>query len=492
MGFIKKKMFLILCIAVSLLGIGIFVNGMMVSAENQDHLGTITETIQKVDGFRSQAIPEDEVGQLQAQAEGHQRNMKQVESWMAETTRRAVLFRAVFPQLNHIGDNEIRFREFAKRYCTFVESLLDRLGAGTCPSIQEEAQTIKTFLEHLQDSDALEIDQEEQVDRICNELYRKRAGECVVYADTGVFCAYGHWKGKPRLATPMYQDAWYTQLASWIQEDVVDAIVEINGPSQSVLTSPVKRILEISFSGEVPEGVPTENTTVATTSRSSSSRKDRGQCASRLDENSVNRLPAYITSSEQKSSGYSMASRTSTMSGGSSYQGGLAAPFTKNACNDLIDVVHFEVGLVIDSTRITDFIRVLESQKQSQVILLHNGPKTKTEILDLARIQTIRSALQSSSDGMVSVEGRQILASEIELKQIRRNQITVLQMDIMPIDLSVEQKSGYYYGSGCFKVLRLTCEYIFFKNGYNDLMPKPVHEVLNPGETAQPTRPGRW
>ena len=60
-------------------------------------------------------------------------------------------------------------------------------------------------------------------------------------------------------------------------------------------------------------------------------------------------------------------------------------------------------------------------------------------------------------------------------------------MDIEPLDISVEQDGGYYYGSGSFKVLRLTCEYIFFKSGYQDLMPAPVQEILNPSESQPKT-----
>lgn len=479
MDFIKKHLFWILCIAVSLLGIGIFISGMVVSADNQESLEqSISKTLKKVDRFRSQVIPEDEILQLQSQASGHKANQEQVEKWVAQTTRRAVLFRAVFPQLTNIGDNEIRFREFARRYCTFVESLLVRLDAGSCPSLMEETQTIdKFFEEHVQDSGAMEVDEREQENRIRNELYRKRAGECVVYADTGVFCAYDHWRSKPSLDPPMYEDAWYTQLAAWIQEDVVDAIATINGSSQSVLTSPVKRLLEVSFAGGAPEGNPTETY--------SHSRNDRGNCVSRRDGSSVERLPVYVTSSEQKQSRNFMSSRTSEAGSSSSFAGTMVDPFTGNVSNDVIDVVHFEVGLIIDSTRIQDFIRVLESQKQSKSVRMHDK-----EVLDLARVQKILAALQNSSDGMILLDGRQIPTNQIEVKDIHRNQITVLQMDIEPVDLSEEQNSGYYYGSGSFKVLRLTCEYFFFESGYKDLMPTPVREILNPSESGSTTSSG--
>ena len=500
MDFIKKKLFLILCIAVTLLGIGIFISGMMVSADNQKEREVVSKKTQEVDGFRSQAVSEDEKIQAQTYADDYQEHLEQMETWVQETTRRPVLFRAVFPKLSNEDFKDNHFEEFAKRYCSFVDSQLERLRAGTCPSPQEEEQTIARFFEeHLKGSATTSIDEAAQMERIRNELCQKRAQECVVYADSSVFCCVGHWQCLPRLATPMYLDAWYTQLAAWIQEDVVTAIAQINGSSQSVLTSPVKRVFEITFTGELPKGEPTlEESTVQSrlgyrgTSLSGGrygSRqysRNRGVCISRRDASSVNRLPVYVTQIQQKTRGGFRTIGGAAAGSSSSYQGHVTVPFTANYSNDIIDVVQFEIGIIIDSTRIKDFIRILESQKKSQVLRINNVPKDRAEVLDLIRIQEILQARQSSPGSTVSVHGLQINTNDIAVEEIHRNQITVLQMDIEPIDLSVEQDGGYYYGNGSFKVLRLTCEYFFFKSGYMDLMPAPVQEILNPSQ-KQPT-----
>ncbi len=500
MGFVKKKLFLILCIAVTVLGIGIFISGMMVSATNQKELEAITTKIKDVDRFRAQAVPGDDIIQAQAYADDYQKNLTQMEMWIQETTRRPVLFRAVFPKLTNELDKDSRFEEFAKRYCSFVDSLLRRLRAGTCPSPQEEEQTIARFFEeHLKGSAAAAVDEAAQMDRIRNELCQKRAQDCVLYADTSDFCAYDHWERLPRLATPMYKDAWYTQLAAWIQEDVVEAIVAINGTSESVLTSPVKRLLEITFTGEPPEGEPTlDEATVQTrtgygrTSTSSSLRgyrANRSICVSRRDASSVNKLPIYVTQIQQKTNRSFGAMGGGTGRGSVNYQGIATDPYTGNYSNDIIDVVQFEMGIIIDSTRIKDFIQTLESQKHSKVLRIRNAPKDKADILDLTRIQEILQAKQSSPGSTVLVHGLQVNTNDIEEQVITRNQITVLQMDIDPIDLSVEHDGGYYYGSGSFKVLRLTCEYFFFKSGYKDLIPASVEEILTP-TSSQPTTTG--
>ena len=292
----------------------------------------------------------------------------------------------------------------------------------------------------------------------------------------------------------MYLDAWYTQLAAWIQEDVVSAIQELNGSSQSVLTSPVKRLLEISFAGEEPEGKPKLDATQVkspSTYGSFSSRAipkrfgaGRSICVSRRYQESVNKLPVYVTQFQKKRSGRlgSFAGGLST-GGSNQYEGQLGTPFTGRFSNDVIDVVQFEVGVIIDSARIHDFMHALQSQKKSQVVRINSLPPAESEVLDWTRIQEVLLALQNSSGGTVSLDGRQMNKSDVVVKDVLRNQITILQMDIEPLDVAVEQDAGYYYGSGSFKVLRLTCEYLFFKSGYTDLMPEPVKEILNPSET---------
>ena len=498
MDFIKKKLFLILCIAVVLLGIGIFISGMMVSANNQKELNAIKVKLDSVNRLSAQAVPEDELKQAESDAEGYQKNLEQMELFLRETTRRWILYRAVFPKLNDKDTKDYHFEAFAEKYCAFVDRLLLQLHAGTCPSPQEEAQQVDQFFkDHMKGSTASSIDEAEQMDRIRSELRQKRARENAIYADQDSFCVYTHWKRLPQDAKPMYLDAWYTQLAAWIQEDVVAAIQELNGSSQSVLTSPVKRLLEISFAGEEPDAEPklkeAQVKSVATYGSYSFGAipkkygTGRSVCVSRRYAESANKLPVYVTQLQQKRMGYLGSYAGGVSAGSSQYDGQLAIPFTGRYSNDVIDVVQFEVGVIIDTARIHDFIHALKSQKKSQVIRLNNLPQAKSEVLDLTRLQEVLLALQSSSGGTVSLDGRQINKSDIEVKEIHRNQITVLQMDVEPLDISVEQDAGYYYGSGSFKVLRLTCEYIFFKSGYADLMPEPVKEILNPSESQPKT-----
>lgn len=56
--------------------------------------------------------------------------------------------------------------------------------------------------------------------------------------------------------------------------------------------------------------------------------------------------------------------------------------------------------------------------------------------------------------------------------------MTVLQMQIDPIYIAAENQQGYYYGSASVKRLRLTCQYIFFRSGYDEVIPSAIKALL--------------
>jgi len=122
----------------------------------------------------------------------------------------------------------------------------------------------------------------------------------------------------------------------------------------------------------------------------------------------------------------------------SDFEGQMVFPITKHCCNDQIDVVQFEVAVVIDNTQIQNFINALQSEKTTEL---------------------------KKEDG--SVENTH-----------RRNQITVLTIRISPIQANREKDAGYYYGYACLNELRLICEYVFFKDGYEKKKPEPVKKFI--------------
>ncbi|MBN1844975.1 MAG: hypothetical protein JW810_04790 [Sedimentisphaerales bacterium] len=452
MNFIKKRLFMILCIAVVVLGIGIFAAGMMVSAGNAKKSETIKTQLDQVGGLRTKAVSNAELEQAQRNAEMAQEQMETIQQVIRQTSRRPLLYEPIFPKLNNEVEKDFHFREFGLRYCDFIDRLLKQLNAGTCPTEQEEEQLAdKFYQDNLQNAPGqgtadLRYQERFQIEKLINELRRKRAQEISVYADGDAFCCYGYWKSLPRQSIPMYLDSWFSQIAAWVQEDVVASILEVNRSANSVLDAPIKRLIEISFTGTPPQGEPTVDPS-KTISRATSSRftlrtKGRQTGATRRLGDNARMLPAYVKpkAAPASSSLYSAMATASSATAAVQYENILAIPFSQHATNDVIDVVQFEVGVVIDSASLQDFILALQSEKVTLATALDGTPRN----------------------------------------QNRRNQITVLQVDVEPIDIQAEKDAGYFYGGGSLQVLRVTGEYIFFHKGYQDWMPQPVVDILHP------------
>ncbi len=69
---------------------------------------------------------------------------------------------------------------------------------------------------------------------------------------------------------PSYPEAWYAQVGYWLQNEIVDAIAEMNKGSKSVYTSPVKHLVKIDFSPQfvlnpLAKGVTGEDPSAAIT-----------------------------------------------------------------------------------------------------------------------------------------------------------------------------------------------------------------------------------
>ena len=117
------------------------------------------------------------------------------------------------------------------------------------------------------------------------------------------------------------KDCWHSQVAYWIYEDVVETIKAMNAGSDCVYTSPVKRLLGVSFKSPVDYVDTSRMLFVAVT-----------------DE------PGYVTDNSPGMLG--------------------VEPWTGRICDDDIDVVHFSVSVIVDSKAFMPFIKELCSEKE--------------------------------------------------------------------------------------------------------------------------------
>lgn len=431
MDFIKKRLFLICCILIVLLGVGIFLSGMMVASDNRVERDNIETLYESIPPLTNRIVRDEELTQIEKIARLVENDRDTIYTLAWQTTNRPCIYEEVFPELDNEDFRIFHYAEFGKKYCRLIESFLRDLNAGDSPSDAEEEKKRLEYQESLSGVGSQDYTRQvrdtENIQILLENLRMERSQQIAIYATTDSFCCYDHWKSQPMGdKKTMLLDSWYTQLAAWIQEDVVQAISQINGSSQSVSDSPVKRLIEISFGGAKAASVSPRK------SASSTYQKTEKGGAPRHFEGSEYNLPAYVLKSKTERSDSDVL------------VGEMAPSFTKRACDDLVHVVHFELAVVIDSTKIADFINTLQSEKYT---------------------------LTPQTDGTL-------------LKQNKRNQITVIQLDIDPIDIEAEKNAGYYYGPASLKVLRIIGEYIFFQKGYQKYIPQPVREIINPPEVA--------
>ena len=413
MNFIKKNLFLLGSCIVFILGSGLFVFGTLLRGEIRDDLASVGKEQKRIVDLRSQVVPNNELERLRKTSELADEDVGAIREMALKTAQRPLIYDEVFPQANATY-YLAKYKNFGTRYTNLVDHLLVQLNAGTPPSEVEIDRATDEFNEKSQNATGGR-GEKDQLEKLIRDIYKQRSDEITLYARPHVFFGYDFWKhhqpGKS-LIDDMEADSWYTQIAQWIQEDVVQAVAQINAGSQKVSNSTVKRLLEVSFGGR---GAKSKYDSSGLQGRNKDNAATRRRAAS-----SQLMLPEYVTKV------------------GDTYNGEMATAWTMRASDDKMDVVQFEVGVIIDTRRINDFINTLQEEKYTLTIL---------------------------ADGTTE-------------RADKRNQITVLQVLQDPVFFEDEIEAGYHYGSASVCVLRLICEYIFFREGYQDDIPTSVKDLL--------------
>ncbi len=439
LDFIKKQVVLIACGAVVLVGLGFFVWGLMVDQANAKGIEQVQRIYDSANRLSQDLIHDDDVARIKAAARQINAQTRESLNRAYESTARPVLFERVFPTPGQ-QSYQIYFSDFADSYCKGIEALLkamnsdDRLSDAEVDRIMENYKGGQTRARSDggmmmgygggRDGSVMKGTSEYG---ILEEKMQERARQISVYANTDSFSCYSYWKTQPRGEIEvLLPQCWYSQLGYWIQEDVALSIKNIN-QAKNVLENPVKRLIGISFNGEsVGDFGGSGGGTRGTSSRQG------GAAAGRLDPKQVNLLPTYVMELSDTSSSQYGGSRGAA----TGLVGMITTPVTERKSNDLIDVVHFELAVVIDRSSVISFINELQSQKTASLI---------------------------NSD-----------------VRNPRNQIAVLDIIVEPIELEEETNARYIYGSGALGILRLNCEYFFVKRGYDSYKPDQIKELLNP------------
>jgi hypothetical protein len=272
--------------------------------------------------------------------DAYENDANQIAALAEQSSRRELLSYNIFPEPK--DTSSLIFDEFSERFLDGLDELLVEINAKDCPTDAELERAVNSSsalnsrtrrgrsrrgrmfgVRRGRSSQLNEVD-----DMIVAELCRARAESASVYGNSADLSGYGFWEvfeytGMDKAV----EECWYWQLGYWIIEDVIDTIGATNSGSESVLTSPVKRLIHVSF---------------IKSARSFSSRsrgrrrRQAGGAGTRLDR------PSYVLS----------------------IRDGFTEPCTDRLCSDDIDVVHFTLSVLVRTKDVPLFMQQFCSSKE--------------------------------------------------------------------------------------------------------------------------------
>ncbi|MCK5644783.1 MAG: hypothetical protein KAJ19_28545, partial [Gammaproteobacteria bacterium] len=111
-------------------------------------------------------------------------------------------------------------------------------------------------------------------------------------------------------------------------------------------------------------------------------------------------------------------------------------PWTGRVGGEVIDVVHFKVEVIVNATEVMPFMKQLCSSREHKY----------------------RAGYSETG----------------QEKTARHNQITILRSQVAPIERTASEHDKYRYGDGAVVRLNLICEYIFQREGYDQIKPDSI------------------
>ena len=401
----KRHSSLFVPVVVGLVGALLFVPAQLMSSRLKAQISeeSITNRSRQVASLRQNAVARTQWSVERERQKAYQSDANQISLLAKELTQRQLLSDKIFPEPK--DTSILLFKEFGQRFRSGVDEHLKGVNAGECPTKAELERSLggltgggrrrgSRLSRSAWSGAGIEIE-----DALC----RAKAESASVYINPINLSGYVYWGEFQYAGTPeAIKACWYYQLAYWIIEDIIDTIDAMNSGSDSVFESPAKRFLDVSF-----------DTGVGSIYRSR--------------EKTAVGQPGYVLTIDD----------------------GLVVPWTSRVCNDDIDVVHFNVRVIVSTKAVLQFMQQLCSAKRH--IIRESG----------GQIQGPRYA--------------------------KHNQITILESEITSIDRRDEIHSLYRYGEDAVVELDLICEYVFSKKGYDELKPESVKK-----SQILPTVPLGW
>lgn len=416
LGFFKNNLALLVPIIIVVVALLLFIPTKILQGKLQSTIDKQSvQTARQIEGLIRDVSEARAAEDLEAYINAYARDANQIELLAKQTTMRELLSYDLFPDTNETSP--LLFEPFRQRFIVGVEAMLESVNAGGPPSNLEIDRALESSHRSLFGRSGsrsqttspyggtgryrslrmmMPMDRK-IVDKICEE----KAKAAKVYAspvDLEGYTYWSEWKFENR--DKAYRDCWYWQLGYWMYEDVMAAIRETNRDTESILTAPVKRIMAVGFAIKKM--------------RASSMGRGARRAARRPGDTQA---PAYVRTARE----------------------GITTPCTGRFCNEDIDVMHFDVRVIVAADDVMSFMEELCRAKTHRFRGLYGDEPVQT---------------------------------------FKHNQITVLESSIAPIDREGFEHSAYRYGDNAVVELDLICEYVFQKAGYEQIKPQLVKDDI--------------
>jgi hypothetical protein len=278
-----------------------------------------------------------------------------------QTSLRALLSYDIFPEPNETSQQI--YSIFGRNFRSLIDKMFEELKSRDCPTQAE----LDKYLKQPAGSGVAESEETTRTNTeqmVRDDLCMAVAKATILYSNKNNFSGYKFWENyNYKGHNEAIGDCWYWQLGSWIIEDVLQTAKELNSGSASVLASPLKRIIAVSFT---PESTSTSGATTTYGTPDMSSMYSAGILTG-------TGRPKYVLS----------------------FTDCLAEPFNGRKCNDQADIVHFRLSVVVSAYAVPEFLEELCNSKEHTFGGFHNEFKDEPRTLKHNQITILKCSFDA-------------------------------------------------------------------------------------------------
>lgn len=300
---------LIPSVILTIIAILLFIPTLILGNNLKERMNESVAMAEQVRSLLPTVVSRGELENLRNYYDAMEREAERIAELSKQTTQRELLSYSIFPE--PADSSMFIFHGFGEKFREGIENTLQKLNAKDCPSKAEVASAVGSPYKISRSRNRrLDDSQKSMLDAIC----LNHASSTSVYINPSDISGYEFWEDYEYVRQDKaVEECWYWQLGYWAIEDVLTTIHNMNQGEDSVLTAPVKRLVNISFS-------PDNN------------RNNRFSNLSR---------PQYVLTD----------------------QDGLITSLTGRKCDEEIDVIHFKMEAVVNAKQILPFMKELCSGK---------------------------------------------------------------------------------------------------------------------------------